>query len=187
MAFQHSQPGPSLAENPDLDWSQVRETVLMLNVAVAQIENSLVNGDESVNTLANSFTSMVANAQMIGMAAEKLPESLEKHTVVHNCTEVAEKMRAAIVAFQFYDKLTQRLTHLSNSLDVLGELVQKPEQLYSPYAWRGMQEKIKSKYTVESDKAMFEAILKGCSVQEALSIAQHHEKNSTSDEDVELF
>ena len=187
MALPIPQPGPSHAGNPDLDWSQVRETVLMLNVAVAQIETSLLNGDESVNTLANSFTSMVANAEMIGMAAENLPDNAEKETIVNNCNQVAEKMRAAIMAFQFYDKLTQRLTHLSSSLAVLGELVQKPEQLYNPYAWRGMQEKIKSKYTVESDKAMFEAILNGRSVEEALALARHCETESAQDDDLEFF
>ena len=30
--------GPSTAVSPDLDWSQIRETVLMLFLSVAQIE-----------------------------------------------------------------------------------------------------------------------------------------------------
>lgn len=177
---------PSRAHNPDLDWSQVRETVQMLNVAIAQIETALRSGDESVTTLANSFTSMVSNTEIIAAAARNLPESPEASTILDNCKSVSGKMHAAIVAFQFYDKLSQRLTHLTNSLGDLNELVSQPDQLYSPGAWRGLQEKIKSKYTVEADKAMFEAILAGKSVQEAIQTSRQSDA-AAQDDDIELF
>lgn len=32
-------PAPSVASRPDLDWSQVRETILMLNLSMAQNRN----------------------------------------------------------------------------------------------------------------------------------------------------
>jgi hypothetical protein len=176
---------PSTSENPDLDWSQVRETVLMLDLAIAQISSTLVDGDESVSTLADSFTSMVGNAEMIKLAADNLPDSGEKDTIMQNCQAVSAEMNKAIVAFQFYDSMTQRLEHVSKSLEVLGQLVTDPAQLYNPYAWRGLQEKIKSKYTVESERLMFEAIRNGQSVEEALKIAkQSAEANSG---EAELF
>jgi hypothetical protein len=178
---------PSRAPNPDLDWSQVQETVLMLNAAVAQLENALRSGDESVNTLANSFTSMVGNVEVVHAAATQLPESNETNVINEHCQAVSEKMRAAIVAFQFYDKLTQRLTHLSNSLGDLAQLVADPVKLYNPYAWHGLQEKIKSKYTVESDRAMFDAILRGHSVNEALAQCEKTENKLDNGDDVELF
>lgn len=180
---------PSNSNNPDLDWSQIRETVLMLNLAVAQIATSLKNGDESVNTLANSFTSMVGNVETISVATENLPESNEKTTISENCAAVSNQMHATIIAFQFYDQLSQRLTHLSDSLGALANLLSKPDHIYNPYSWRGLQEKIKSKYTVESDKAMFDAILKGHSVQEALDSSQNAENAAANndEDDVELF
>ena len=178
---------PSQADRPDLDWSQVRETVMMLNVAIGQIENALRSGDESVTSLADSFTSMVGNVEIIAAASESLPVNEESTLIQNNCKAVSEKMHAAIIAFQFYDKLTQRLTHLCKSLSSLSDVVQTPEQLYSPYAWRGLQERIKSKYTVESDKAMFEAILSGKSVEEALAISKQMEEKNASEDDIELF
>ncbi|MDT8382877.1 MAG: hypothetical protein RRB22_00520 [Gammaproteobacteria bacterium] len=39
---------PSNSDNPDLDWSQVRESVMMLDLVIAQIAGSLQDGDESV-------------------------------------------------------------------------------------------------------------------------------------------
>ena len=185
----HSNPvlNGSRANNPDLDWSQVHETVLMLTLAVAQIEGALKSGDESVNTLADSFTSMVGEVETIAAAAKQLEENKEKSTISQSCQAVSEQMRATIVAFQFYDKLTQRLTHLSNSMEALANLVATPESLYNPYAWRGLQERIKSQYTVESDKAMFEAILNGKSVQAALQSSQQASEPHTKSDDVELF
>ncbi|MDQ7073389.1 MAG: hypothetical protein Q9N32_08015 [Gammaproteobacteria bacterium] len=55
----------SSANKPDLDWSQVRETVRMMNLAVAQIEMSMTEGDDSVETLTNAFTTMADRVQVI--------------------------------------------------------------------------------------------------------------------------
>ncbi|MBT3472344.1 MAG: hypothetical protein HN454_05920, partial [Gammaproteobacteria bacterium] len=49
---------PSNAESPDLDWSQVRETVRMFRVGVSAIEYSMSTGDESISTLIEAFTKM---------------------------------------------------------------------------------------------------------------------------------
>ena len=175
---------PSNASNPDLDWSQVRETILMLNLAVAQIELALRNGNDSVSTLGNSFTSMAGNVEMIRravLAQPALGSGLERI-----CESMAGDVQNAIVAFQFYDKLTQRLSHLSQSLDCLAKLVGDPAQIYSPFAWSGLQQKIQSSYTVDSDRAMFQAILQGASVDEALH-ASEIAKQQENDDDIEFF
>jgi hypothetical protein len=178
---------PSSTNKPDLDWSQIRETVLMLNLAVAQIEHAMKEGDDSVNTLTNSFTSMIGHAQVIRSAAENLADGAEKDTVMENCEAISTRMQSAVMAFQFYDKMTQRVTHVSNSLAALGELINHPTHLYNPYEWKGLQEKIKSKYTIESDRKMFEAILNGATVDEALKQAQQAQRDNGDDESVELF
>ncbi len=186
IAMNNAQTVPhSSPDKPDLDWSQVRETVRMLNVAIAQIERTMLEGDESVNTLTNSFTDMVSNAQIIAAAAEKLPESEEKRVIIDNYQAIADRIQLAIVAFQFYDRLAQRLSHVTNSLAALSELVDTPERLYNPYEWLGLQQKIKSKYTIEADRAMFEAILNGSTVEEALALSRQQQQGTQ--DDIELF
>lgn len=178
---------PSTALNPDLDWSQVRETILMLNLAVAQIELSLRSGNDSVTRLADSFTGMAGDVEVIRAATESIPACATTTIIQERCAGVAAQMHAVIVAFQFYDKLTQRLSHLSNSMAALADLVKVPEQLYNPFAWRGLQEKIKTTYTVPSDISMFEAIIKGYSVKEALLACEHKDQQKPAEDDVELF
>ena len=55
----------SSAAQPDLDWSQLRETILMLNLAVAQIDQSMNEGHSSVSVLSQSFTALATNLRDI--------------------------------------------------------------------------------------------------------------------------
>lgn len=176
----------STSHSPDLNWSQIRETVAMLTLAVARIEYAMRDGNDSVDTLTESFTSMVGNTQVISMAAEDLPEGSARDTILNNCKAVDEKMQSAIMAFQFYDKFTQRLNHISVILNSLSGIVSDSERVYSPYEWRALQKMIKSKYTLDSDQRMFDAILQGKSVDEVLkeAVKEQVEKEGT---DIELF
>jgi len=121
----------------EMTWSQIRETVLMLNLAVAQIEMSMKDGDQSVNTLIDSFTTMSGSIQVIELAANDLPDDSQdkgylsriRDVITSNSEMVSLKMQEAIVAFQFYDKLTQRLSHVSSSLSALAVLVSDPQKI----------------------------------------------------------
>ncbi|HRC73286.1 MAG TPA: hypothetical protein PK880_12255 [Candidatus Competibacter sp.] len=190
----------STARNPDLDWSQIRETILMLALSVAQIEMSMRDSDGSVEVLSNSFTSMMGQVKMIERTAASLPETAETATartaIIENCNMVGEMMRSAIVAFQFYDKLSQRLGHVNGSMSVLADLIADQRRLYNPYEWMGMQEKIKSRYTMEEERLMFDAIMQGKTVKQALKLyvqAMEERKNKAGgaagggEEEVELF
>lgn len=178
---------PSDANNPDLDWSQIRETVMMLNVALSQVERSMTEGDESVNALTGLFTTLMGKARVIHMAAETLSDSREKTAILENCREVSEMVNDVIVAFQFYDKLTQRLSHVSLNLSALSDLINDRHRLYSPYEWRALQEMIKSRYYIDADRQMFNAILEGASVREALKIGAAPRRKEKEKNTVEVF
>jgi hypothetical protein len=169
----------SSAQKPDLDWSQVRETVRMMNLAVAQIETSMRQGDDSVDTLTNAFTTMVGRIQVIESLAQKKGRSQQ---IVEQCEAVSAEMKHTIMAFQFYDILTQRLSHVSHSLESLTDLVGDSTRLYSPVEWSLLQEKIKSKYTITEEHHMFDMVMQGMSVEDALQQTQRPE-----DGGVELF
>lgn len=166
--------GGSDARHPDLDWSQVRETILMLELAVAQIETAMKDSDGSVGVLADSFTSMMDSIRQINDEVRDLPEDPKTagaHQVISShCNDVISRMQSVIIAFQFYDKLTQRLNHVSRSIDSLAGLISSPSRLYSPEEWRTLQELIRSKYTMEDERRMFDAIMRGMSISQALAI-----------------
>jgi len=179
---------PSTAARPDLDWSQVRETILMLNLAVAQIEMALKDSSGSVEVLTNSFTGMYGNLMALVEAAHGLPDSPIKASIESAGADISGQMQQAIVAFQFYDRLSQRLSHVSRSLDDLTGIVNDPGRLYNPYAWHALQQKIRSKYTMEDEKLMFDTLIQTGNVQEALEryVDSKHQQAPEST-DIELF
>lgn len=179
---------PSTAARPDLDWSQVRETIMMLNLAVAQIEMALKESSGSVDVLTNSFTDMYGNLMALVEEARSLPDTPVKKAIEDSGVAVSEQMQHVIVAFQFYDRLSQRLSHVCHSLDDLTGIVNEPTRLYNPFAWHALQQKIRSKYTMEDEKLMFDTLLRTGNVQAALEqfvAAKHTEAGSSSD--IELF
>ncbi len=179
----------SSASMPDLDWSQVRETVLMLELAVGQIDAAMKEGGSSVEVLTDSFTSMAGYMRMMGTALEQLPDSPAtaqlKESLIGHAGEVAGRVQKSIIAFQFYDKLVQRLAHVGLSLGDLSDLVADPRRLFNPGEWVGLQDKIKTKYSTREEIAMFDAVMQGVPVQEAVDkfMAEMKEKS----DDIELF
>jgi len=186
----------SSSSNPDLDWSQIKETITMLALAVAQVESSMTDGAQSVDTLTQSFTHMAHYIKKIRTVTQKVtPDTLPTFQKVIESTALTleENVQDAVVAFQFYDRISQRLDHVCNSLDQLGGLINDPAALYNPSSWHSLQEKIKSSYSMEAERIMFEHILRGHSIQDALEIYRHHfnknEEGEPSDggDEIELF
>ncbi len=161
------------ANSPDLDWSQVRETVLMLELAAGQVEAAMRDSNTSVDVLTDTFTSMAGLMRMVQESVADLPDTDEVATAKAQLASgiglVSDKVHHAIIAFQFYDKLVQRLAHVCHSLGSLSDLVTDKTKLYNPYEWVGLQEKIRSKFTMAEEMAMFEAVLAGATVEDALS------------------
>ncbi len=182
----------SSAAAPDLDWSQVRETILMLGLAIGQIEIAMRDSDESVTVLTDSFTSMFGALQAIGEAAQRLPDDeLSRETrasIEKNSAFVSEHVQQAIVAFQFYDRLVQRMDHVCRSIDGLAELISDRNRLFQPTEWVAIQQRIRSKYTMESERIMFDAMLGGASIAEALALCKENApQDKPAGDDIELF
>ncbi|MFA6015035.1 MAG: hypothetical protein WC742_08190 [Gallionellaceae bacterium] len=179
----------SRAHLPDLDWSQVRETMLLLELATGQIESALKDSNSSVDVLTDSFTTMAGYLHMITGTVETLSDDGETGAIKKNALEAASNVTGmvhqSIMAFQFYDKLSQRLGHVCHSLAALNELVGDQRRLYNPQEWVALQEKIRSKYTTADECAMFEAVMHGVPVREALDnyVSEMKDKGS----DIDLF
>ena len=99
---------------------------------------------------------------------------------------------ASIQAFQFYDRVCQRLDHVARSLEKVSGVMNDEHSLHEPKAWRRIQDDIKNSYTMEAERAMFEHIMDGGNIEDALNIYQRCFNHSTSHprddaDDVELF
>ena len=101
--------------SPDLDWTQIRETAKLLNLSAGQVSNMLETADVSVNTLTDSFTSMVEHMQIIYNHLQDLDETPSREEALKCCAETSIRIQDSIVAFQFYDRLQQCLLHVTSN------------------------------------------------------------------------
>jgi len=176
---------PTLTEECDNDICQIRRTVRMLDLAAARVSYALHDGNDSVDTLVSSFTNMTRQVMAMQQDIEALPESDVKTTLLGNCQQAMNTVQETTMAFQFYDRLSQRMQHISISLDELSKLIDSPQQMREPTAWVGLEDKIRSHYTLDNDLEMFDAILAGESINDILSKAT---VDTTDDNgDIELF
>ena len=182
------------AHTPDLDWSQVRETVLMLELAAGQVEAAMRDSNSSVDVLTGTFTSMADSLASISQTVAAIPDTGENHgarTELATVTnEVSSLVHQSIVAFQFYDKLSQRLSHVCHSLGALSDVVADKGKLFNPEEWVGLQERIRSRYTTPDEVEMFESVMAGTPVPEAIEkylTAMQNRADSGGGDDIELF
>jgi len=189
MEMTDPQVSPKMSTSDD-GWTHVRETVRMLILAIAQIEIALRESDDSIEHLTDTFTSMVEREKHIAESIDRLERRGNDEQICHSikkdAAEVTDKMQSAIVAFQFYDKLTQRLAHVGSSMEALSDLLVDEQRIYEAGEWQKLQENIKSKYSMREEYELFNAVIAGGNIKEAIRHYNETHKEDSHD-DIELF
>lgn len=178
------------------DWSYIHETINMLIVAVCQIEATLTDSNDSVDTLTQSFIQLAKHTNEVSTQVQNVTEVAELETFKKDIFDTANEMNAnissSIQAFQFYDRICQRLAHVTHSLEKVSAIMGDESLIQNRSAWGRIQEDLKGSYTMEAEHIMFEFIMRGGSVKEALKIYKHHFENvkdsdDDTDDEIELF
>lgn len=169
------------------DWCFRTETANLLGLSILQIHTTLTDGSRSINTLSSSFQELAEFCYTVQNILKQEAETNTQKQVIQITDNMRDKISAAIIAFQFYDRLTQRLDHVTGSLQQLGDLIKDDAHLNDPEGWKTLREHIKSSYTLATEHVMFEAIMKGASIEEALEIYQTSIHEEEPSDDIELF
>jgi len=176
-------------------WPHMRDSVLMLNLAVAQIESSMEDGEKSVGELTQTFFHLSASLKSVYGEMETLFDGLadsgkgRHEELMSRMGGLQSHVNKAIMAFQFYDKLSQRLSHISWALSDMARLVSDLSRVERGEEWETLKEKIRKSYSIEEENDLFEAILHGEPVQDAIKriAKEQEEKAAQGGDDVELF
>lgn len=174
---------------------EVQQTILILNLSVAQIDLSITEGDNSVNTLIDSFTYMSKHIEQIQQAGSRIAEissdieGMETHNSVllSEAGELSQKMQQAVIAFQFYDKLSQRLEHVSHGLSGLAEIVSHEMRVKSAEEWEAFKASVRKGTTMREEEELFELIFdQHVPAEEAIDIMKDRmRKRMTQEEEQE--
>jgi hypothetical protein len=183
-------------EHPDppgvgADWSPEQQTAQMLDLCEAQMEAALQESDTAVDALVQAFTSMSETARNISGLAGTLPPSDEQRALAdvgRHCQEMTKQMAQAVIAFQFYDKLSQRLGHVRYSLSTLALFVCDRTQTTQREQWKKLFTALRRLYRTEEERAIFQLVTQGMSADKARQKVQHDKTPSAQAfGDVELF
>lgn len=180
---------------------EIQETIMVLNLSVAQIDLSITEGDNSVNALIDSFTYMSKHIELIQATSQSLVEAVGEHIDVQDhqssllteTSELSGKMQQAIIAFQFYDKLSQRLSHVSHGLSGLADIVSHEMRVKSPEEWEAFKSSVRKGTTMREEEELFELIFdQMIPAEQAIEIMKERmrermHQNDDDEEEIEFF
>jgi hypothetical protein len=136
----------------------------MLGLCEAQMDSALQESDKAVEALIQAFTTMVDTTRSVRTLAEKLPHDLKESVAVdldQQLEAMSRQVSAAVMAFQFYDKLTQRLGHVRYSLSTLALFVCDREQVSQPEQWQRLLTTLRRLYRTEEERQIFQSVMDG--------------------------
>lgn len=152
------------------------ESVLMINIAVAQIEASMTHGNNSVNKLISSVST-------VRKMVNEIPGEFEHGPI-------DEHVNQSIVSLQFHDRLCQRLKNVSLALSKLAGIIEDNAEDYSAISWKDFKTEIHDNCTMSDERKIIERIYSGATINEALKDLDNIE-NFSADldkcDDGELF
>jgi hypothetical protein len=152
------------------DWTPEQQMAHMLDLCEAQMESALSESDLAVDALIKAFSGLVDTARSVSAMTEGLPAEL-KQVAAGNLNQqveaISKQMAAAVVAFQFYDKLTQRLGHVRYSLSTLAMFVCDRAQTTQRDQWRRLFVTLRRLYRTEEERQIFNMMVEGATADEA--------------------
>ena len=168
----------------------IEQLNVLFSLAIAQLDSSVAEGSESVKTLTDSFTKMVSDLDHLLAQIQQTSENTS--SIAATADELRASINMAIIAFQFYDRLTQRIDHTGHTLGLVQKLMMDQQQSSNSNTWIDLRHNIKQSYTMEAERLMFDHIMAGNSVASALSIYHQHanyqQRVMTADDgDIEFF
>ncbi len=178
---------------PLADWTPEQQIAQMLELCEAQMESATCESDLAVDSLVKAFSGLAETARSIKAAAASFtPEqraALGDIDLIRQMGAIEKQMTSAVVAFQFYDKLTQRLGHVRYSLSTLALFVCDRVQATQRDQWRRLFTTLKRLYRTEEEKQIFQMMVEGASADEARD--HIHQSTQTmriaATGDIELF
>jgi hypothetical protein len=169
-------------------WSPEQQIANMLELCGVQMESALQDADMAVDTLIKAFTGVAETARVMNALAEQLPPEARVHienTLNKQLDDITRQIGAAVVSFQFYDKLTQRLGHVRYSLSSLAQFVCDRAQSSERDQWRRLLNALRRLYRTEEERKIFEMITAGVSVD--LTAVSADETQPVKTGEIELF
>ncbi|MGC3980721.1 MAG: hypothetical protein QM808_05625 [Steroidobacteraceae bacterium] len=150
----------TLASAAPVSWSPQQQTARMLALCEAQMEAATQDSDAAVDVLAKAFTDLIgAVRELNSLSKTGVGDTTRNMEEINNrCTTLSNQMASAIVAFQFYDKLSQRLGHVRYSLSTMALFICDRSNSQRPEHWEKLLGTLGRLYRTAEERAIFDSI-----------------------------
>lgn len=179
-----------MANNNALATVFEQEMGSFLELATGELKLSMKDASGSVQMLTQTFMEMVRDVHEIKAMAEEMKRQKDVNNIeeiIKTCDGYLDKVQDGTTGFQFYDKLTQRLSHTSESMKQLSSMMKEPEKLKDENQWDSFKSELEKRYNTEADRKFYQAMMDGASIKEAIRIAMEGRDKSADEGSVELF
>ena len=165
----------------------------LTRLSAAQIRVAVTESGDNVDSLTQSFREIVSQDKLIRDKIEQLPDDSATQQIKDDIAIISTELRAnindAVVAFQFYDRLCQRLDHTSECLRNLSE-IEDHELQSSEDKLIKLRDNVYNHFTMIEERQLFDAVLSSKDFEQAIkdySLARKKSLEEESDDDIELF
>ena len=148
-------------------WTPEQQIARMLALCEAQMESALSESDVAVEALIKSFAGLIEAGQALGSINDKAPADAGSADLARQLDALKQQTAAAIVAFQFYDKLTQRLGHVRYSMSALAMFVCDRSKSGEREQWQRLFSTLRRLYRTEEERELFKLMVDGASAEQA--------------------
>jgi hypothetical protein len=164
----------------------------MLGLCEAQMESAMQESDKAVDALVQAFTCLVDTSRTVNALTAQLPQDVKDSVgagLNQQVEAISKQMASAVVAFQFYDKLSQRLGHVRYSLSTLALFVCDRSQSASPDQWKRLMNTLRRLYRTEEERQIFQMMMDSVAADDAtVNVAALREESQAQQVgEIELF
>lgn len=140
-------------------WSPQQQTARMLALCEAQMEAATHDSDVAVDTLVKAFTELMGAVRELGSVSADSPDQAKTLQDINaRCNALSNQVASAVVAFQFYDKLSQRLGHVRYSLSTMALFICDRSNSQRPEHWDKLLSTLGRLYRTAEERAIFDSI-----------------------------
>lgn len=164
----------SVNDNVAISQAVLKHSQSFSELAKALIQFSALDGNHAAEKLSHSLATLQTQIATIEL---KLKSSINAEELQQNIDIMKDELFKAIIELQFFDRVSQRLTHAVSSVEAIHDPVRTLED-------------IRKQFTMEDERILFSALESGEGVDEAVQNANNMLNNvvaKTDGDDIELF
>lgn len=125
-------------------------------MAIAQMDMSIHESGQSVDLAMEAFTETNRCLEKVRVVL-KTTQDQNVSDASENLDLATQQLQKAVFALQFFDRLTQRISHVKENLSSVSTLIQEPTTVH-PYLWGQLQEKMKTVYSQDQERKLYQSM-----------------------------